>query len=199
MGIEGTAFEGGVYHGRLILPKNYPGSPPRVQVFTPTGRFIPRADICLSASHFHPETWTATWTVRTLVESLRLHMLTTANEIGGIEATREQRVAFAKASRQWKASIRPSSIVVDHAAMIDNGLFPAFEYSKEETGDRSNNEAEQRQHTDDSSDVPLLYPVQQRVELLQRERPRGLVAFFRSPLKVALLGLCLLFVVLNTR
>jgi len=34
MGIEGTAFEGGIYHGRLILPHNYPGSPPKVQVFT---------------------------------------------------------------------------------------------------------------------------------------------------------------------
>ena len=39
-GAPGSSFAGGIYHGRVILPKNYPGSPPRVQVLTPSGRFI---------------------------------------------------------------------------------------------------------------------------------------------------------------
>ena len=149
---------------------------------TGSGRFIPGAYICLSASHFHPETWTATWTVRTLIESLRLHMLTTANEIGGLEATREQRVALAKASRKWKATLPPSSITVDHAAMLENGLFPDFAYAEEE------------------KPASVGQPLHPRVELVHHEPPAGgLVAFFGSPLKVALLGLCLLFVILNTR
>jgi len=50
-------YERGIYHGRIILPKDYPGSPPRVQVLTPSGRFVTGEDICLSASAFHPETW----------------------------------------------------------------------------------------------------------------------------------------------
>ena len=39
-GAPGSSFDGGIYHGRVILPKNYPGSPPRIQVLTPSGRFI---------------------------------------------------------------------------------------------------------------------------------------------------------------
>jgi ubiquitin-conjugating enzyme E2 J1 len=34
------------------------------------------ADICLSASAFHQETWQPAWTVRTLVSALRAHMAT---------------------------------------------------------------------------------------------------------------------------
>ena len=189
MGIEGTAFESGIYHGRLLLPKNYPGSPPRVQVFTPTGRFVPRADICLSASHFHPETWTATWTVRTLIESLRLHMLTAANEIGGMEATREQRASWAKASRHWSTDLTPS-IHVDHAAMIEQGLFPAMK--KREQIDEFESEEDEF-----VSSVPISYR-DQGVEWQQVKEPRGLCALLKNPIKVALLGLCLLFVILNT-
>lgn len=32
MGPSNSVYEGGVYHGRVLLPKDYPGSPPRVQV-----------------------------------------------------------------------------------------------------------------------------------------------------------------------
>ena len=58
MGPVNSVYMGGVYHGRILLPKDYPMSPPRVQMLTPTGRFIPGEDICLSASNYHPETWT---------------------------------------------------------------------------------------------------------------------------------------------
>jgi hypothetical protein len=57
-GPSNSVYMGGIYHGRILLPKDYPMSPPRVQMLTPTGRFIPGEDICLSASNYHPETWT---------------------------------------------------------------------------------------------------------------------------------------------
>ena len=57
-GPANSCFTNGVYHGRILLPKDYPMSPPRVQMLTPSGRFHPGEDICLSASAFHPETWT---------------------------------------------------------------------------------------------------------------------------------------------
>jgi hypothetical protein len=53
-----SVYTDGIYHGVILLPKDYPMSPPRVQMLTPTGRFIPGEDICLSASNYHPETWT---------------------------------------------------------------------------------------------------------------------------------------------
>ena len=39
-GAPGSSFDGGLYHGRVVLPKNYPGSPPRIMLLTPSGRFV---------------------------------------------------------------------------------------------------------------------------------------------------------------
>lgn len=118
LGPPNSVYEGGIYHGRVLLPKTYPGSPPRIQVLNPSGRFITGEDICLSASAFHPESWTPQWTVLSLVEALRLHMLTTANEIGGKDDTPEQRRKYARASRRWRLGR------IDHALMIRQGIFP---------------------------------------------------------------------------
>jgi ubiquitin-protein ligase len=123
-GVPGSVFGDGIYHGRIVLPSNYPAQPPRIQVWTPSGRFVPRADICLSASSYHPESWSASWTIRTLVEALRLHMITPAQEIGGINQSYEERLAKVAASRSWRCRISPS-IIVDHAHMVAQGLFPA--------------------------------------------------------------------------
>ena len=37
-GAPGSDYEGGLYHGTLLLPYNYPQSPPSVRVWTPSGR-----------------------------------------------------------------------------------------------------------------------------------------------------------------
>jgi len=118
-GPANSVYEEGVYHGRVLLPKDYPGSPPRVQMLTPSGRFIPGEDICLSASSYHPETWTPQWTILSLVDALRIHMLTMANEIGGVMASDGKRRQLATESRSWNY---PG--VVDHRRMIESGIFP---------------------------------------------------------------------------
>jgi len=100
-GVPGSPYEGGVYHGQIILPLNYPNSPPRVQMLTPNGRFQVKTDICLSASAYHPETWAPSWTVTTIVMALRTHMLTDAHEIGGVNATPETRRKLARASHDF--------------------------------------------------------------------------------------------------
>ena len=56
-GVPGSAFEGGIYHGRFLIPREFPRMAPRVQMLTPNGRFKTFTDICLSASSFHPESW----------------------------------------------------------------------------------------------------------------------------------------------
>jgi ubiquitin-protein ligase len=204
LGLAGTPYEGGIYHGRLILPKDYPGSPPKVQVWTPTGRFVPRADICLSASDFHPETWTASWTVRTLIESLRLHMLTTANEIGGLQASHAQKVTLARASRRWRAMVGPPATVVDHASMVLGGLFPARDEEDEDEEDAikltsSSPMVAKDVPTSLSSASSAQVRLSDAHAVSNRDSPLGLLALLRSPLRMALLSLCLLFVVLNTR
>mmetsp|Transcript_13089 Transcript_13089/g.27517 ORF Transcript_13089/g.27517 Transcript_13089/m.27517 type:complete len:132 (-) Transcript_13089:1128-1523(-) len=88
-------------------------------MLTPSGRFIPGEDICLSASSYHPETWTPQWTILSLVDALRIHMLTMANEIGGVMASDGKRRQLATESRSWNY---PG--VVDHRRMIESGIFP---------------------------------------------------------------------------
>jgi ubiquitin-protein ligase len=118
VGPKNSVYDNGIYHGRVLLPKDYPASPPRVQMITPSGRFIPGEDICLSASSYHPETWTPRWTVLSLVDALRLHMLTTANEIGGVLASEEKRRQYALASRSWKCNG-----IANHERMVAENTF----------------------------------------------------------------------------
>ena len=49
-GSTGTPYEGGIYHGKLIFPKEYPLKPPSVIMSTPSGRFQPGRRLCLSMS-----------------------------------------------------------------------------------------------------------------------------------------------------
>ena len=125
-------YSRGIYHGQIILPKDYPLSPPSVQMWTPSGRFIPRKDICLSASNYHPETWTPRWSIHGIVNALRLHMLQSPNEIGGIESTPDELIEFARASLEWKMTwtVRGGSggkrkrmpITVDHRLLVREGV-----------------------------------------------------------------------------
>lgn len=62
-GAPGTAFEGGLYHGLISLPYNYPFKPPYIMFFTPNGRFELHEKICLSFTNYHPEYWQPAWTI----------------------------------------------------------------------------------------------------------------------------------------
>lgn len=122
----GGLYGGGVYHGRILLPRDYPMSPPRVQLWTPSGRFRTHEDICLSASAYHPESWTPRWTVAGLVRALRHHMLTPPTEVGGMTSTADRTLRYARESRTWAVRWRPAGgttgpgadILVDHAELV---------------------------------------------------------------------------------
>lgn len=58
-------------------------------------------DICLSATSYHPEAWSPSWTVRTIVSALRSHMATKAVEVGGIEASAARRLVLAYRCVLW--------------------------------------------------------------------------------------------------
>jgi ubiquitin-conjugating enzyme E2 J1 len=62
-GATKTDFDGGVYHGRILLPPEYPFKPPHIIFLTPSGRFETNTKICLSFSAFHPELWQPAWYV----------------------------------------------------------------------------------------------------------------------------------------
>jgi len=147
-----SAFADGLYHGRIVVPSDYPARPPSVQVWTPSGRFVPFRDICLSASPYHPEEWNPSqWSLRTLVEGLRLHFLTAANEIAGRNDPYEQRLEYAAKSREWKCRISNTNIVVNHDKMIRQGIFRGYlSTTKDEGGAIQDETADIRKRGDDN-------------------------------------------------
>lgn len=56
-GPSGSDFDGGIYHGRILLSSEYPFKPPNIIFLTKNGRFEVDTKICLSISAYHPEHW----------------------------------------------------------------------------------------------------------------------------------------------
>lgn len=92
-------FDGGIYHGRIVLPPEYPMKPPSIILLTPNGRFEVGKKICLSISGHHPETWQPSWSIRTALIAI-IGFMPTKGEgaIGSLDYTPEERRALAKKS-----------------------------------------------------------------------------------------------------
>jgi len=100
-----TEFEGGIYHGRIILPPEYPMKPPSIIILTPNGRFELNKKICLSISGYHPESWQPSWSIRTALLAIIGFMPTAgAGAIGSLEYPVDERKMLAKRSLAWKCS-----------------------------------------------------------------------------------------------
>lgn len=118
-GPPSSVYEGGIYHGKIILPLEYPLQPPTVMMLSPSGRFEENKKICLSATGFHPEMWQPSWTIKTLLLALIGFMESPgAGAIGSVEASDDQRREIAAQSRSWKCKV----CGMDHA---DPDLFPS--------------------------------------------------------------------------
>jgi len=101
-GPEDTEFQGGIYHGRIIVPAEYPMKPPDIIVLTPNGRFEVGKKICLSISGFHPETWQPSWSIRTALLAILGFMPTPGQgSIGSLDYTADERKALARRSVDW--------------------------------------------------------------------------------------------------
>eukprot|EP00041_Stephanoeca_diplocostata_P025106 m.650467 g.650467 ORF g.650467 m.650467 type:complete len:217 (-) comp22672_c0_seq5:1384-2034(-) len=96
-------YEGGEYHGKIVLPKDYPFKPPAVMMITPNGRFSTNTRLCLSMSDFHPETWCASWQVRTVILGLLSFMLEDDITAGSISTSEEERKKLARLSRAFNS------------------------------------------------------------------------------------------------
>ncbi|KAK6930264.1 Ubiquitin-conjugating enzyme E2 [Dillenia turbinata] len=100
-GPSDSEFEGGIYHGRIQLPADYPFQPPSFMLLTPNGRFETQTKICLSISNHHPEHWQPSWSVRTALVALIAFMPTNPNgALGSLDYKKEERHALAIKSRE---------------------------------------------------------------------------------------------------
>ncbi|XP_061609144.1 ubiquitin-conjugating enzyme E2 J1 isoform X6 [Phyllopteryx taeniolatus] len=104
-------FDGGVYHGRIVLPPEYPMKPPSIILLTPNGRFEVGKKICLSISGHHPETWQPSWSIRTALIAI-IGFMPTKGEgaIGSLDYTPEERRVLAKKSQDFCCETRDCSL-----------------------------------------------------------------------------------------
>ncbi|MQL98764.1 hypothetical protein Taro_031479 [Colocasia esculenta] len=81
-GPRDSEFQGGIYHGRIQLPSEYPFKPPSFMLLTPNGRFETQTKICLSISNHHPEHWQPSWSASAsdLLELARSQLLKVVND-----------------------------------------------------------------------------------------------------------------------
>uniref|UniRef100_A0A8D0DWC9 Ubiquitin-conjugating enzyme E2 J1 n=1 Tax=Salvator merianae TaxID=96440 RepID=A0A8D0DWC9_SALMN len=95
-------FDGGIYHGRIVLPPEYPMKPPSIILLTANGRFEVGKKICLSISGHHPETWQPSWSIRTALLAI-IGFMPTKGEgaIGSLDYTPEERRTLAKKSQDF--------------------------------------------------------------------------------------------------
>jgi len=101
-----TDFQGGIYHGRIIVPAEYPMKPPDIIVLTPNGRFEVGKKICLSISGHHPETWQPSWSIRTALLAIIGFMPTPAQgTIGSLDYSPEERRRLARRSSEWSCPL----------------------------------------------------------------------------------------------
>jgi len=125
-------------------------------MLTPSGRFRVGSDICLSASSFHPETWSARWSLTALVRALKVHMVTDAREVGGVECGEGERRLYAVRSREFvlrgkgdkgrkerkkgkekgkgKKGKLVEQIIVDHRELLEGGWLRFDEVQGKGTG-----------------------------------------------------------------
>ena len=91
-----------MYHGRILLPAEYPFKPPNIIFLTPSGRFETNTKVCLSFSAFHPELWQPAWGIRLILEALISFLPTPADgAIGALDWTKEERQRLAQKSLEF--------------------------------------------------------------------------------------------------
>ncbi|XP_063899901.1 ubiquitin-conjugating enzyme E2 J1-like [Zophobas morio] len=102
-GPQDSPYQDGVYHGRILLPSEYPFKPPNIILLTPNGRFETGKKICLSISAYHPEFWRPSWSIRTVLIALISHFISDGKgSVGSLDYSEEERIILAKKSSTWK-------------------------------------------------------------------------------------------------
>ncbi|KAL3312549.1 Ubiquitin-conjugating enzyme E2 J1 [Cichlidogyrus casuarinus] len=123
-GPSDTEFDGGIYHGRIILPPDYPMKPPNIIFSTENGRFETHRRICLSISSYHPESWRPSWSIRTALLAIIGFMASPGmGAIGSLEYPKEERQKLAKQSSSFKC---------ESCGSIKDLLLPLTDASKDD-------------------------------------------------------------------
>ncbi|CEF69599.1 Ubiquitin-conjugating enzyme E2 J1 [Strongyloides ratti] len=101
----------GLYHGRMILPKDYPMRPPDFWMISESGRFQTNTKICMSNTSFHPDQWSPSWGIRTAILGLiSLFYEESQGAVGSISANKNVRKRYAMYSSIYECKKCKSSL-----------------------------------------------------------------------------------------
>ncbi|KAG0256452.1 hypothetical protein BG011_004498 [Mortierella polycephala] len=162
-GPEETDFEGGLYHGRILLPNNYPFAPPSLMFLTPNGRFELHKKVCLSITGYHPEYWQPAWGIRTVLVAVMGFLPTQSKgAIGGLDTSVAARKTLAIKSRTWMCptcnlenvailpDVAPENVV--KASLKADEMPPEFSFGYEADKKKQQEDSDAKE-MDDSSTV----------------------------------------------
>ncbi|KAH0488918.1 MAG: hypothetical protein KVP17_001626 [Porospora cf. gigantea B] len=119
----GRPFTGGIYHGMLKFPKDYPFAPPAIFMVTPNGRFETNRRLCFSMSDYHPETWNPLWTVETLLIGFASFMFGACPRLKNTD-TESKMIGYVKSSDEEKLQLARMSYTRVTSESLVLSLFP---------------------------------------------------------------------------
>lgn len=105
-GPNDTPYKGGLYHGKLVFPSEFPFKPPSIYMITPNGRFKTDIRLCLSISDYHPDTWNPAWCVSTILTGLLSFMLESTPTLGSVETSDYEKRTHAHNSLEFNLKSR---------------------------------------------------------------------------------------------
>lgn len=104
--LDDPQYKDGVYHGKILFPKDYPMKAPDIVFTTPNGRFEIGKKICLSFTSYHPESWIPNWCVESMLVGLISFWHTEEPTTGGMRCSSSKRKAMAKESLSFNMNDR---------------------------------------------------------------------------------------------
>eukprot|EP01126_Amoeba_proteus_P045990 TRINITY_DN5178_c0_g2_i10.p1 TRINITY_DN5178_c0_g2~~TRINITY_DN5178_c0_g2_i10.p1 ORF type:complete len:257 (+),score=41.49 TRINITY_DN5178_c0_g2_i10:116-886(+) len=164
-GPRGTDFDGGIYHGKIVLPSEYPHKPPDIVFLTPNGRFEVGKKVCLTISSHHAESWQPSWGIRTALLAIIAFMPSRGDgAIASLDWSPNERKKLAKQSLGWSCTTCGSHNITalppeDVDEEVDSREIEGITIKNKEQETRDNQitqQTAQGQETVEKDDVPAV-------------------------------------------
>jgi ubiquitin-protein ligase len=105
---DDVPYKGGLYLGKITISDDYPAKPPTFMMLTPSGRFEIQKTICLTNSHYHPESATPVWNMYTnTLGLLSIFMDDTTSGISHLKDNAANRTRMALESYSFNCKHHP--------------------------------------------------------------------------------------------